>query len=285
MTAIWPTEEHLAALRRPCLVAAFEGWNDAADAATGTIDHLIDEWDAQELAEFETDDFYDFQQARPFVSGEDVERRIFWPTPTIYISKTPQGDRDILLLRAVEPHYRWKSFCQQIVEFAVSAGISELVCLGALLSDAPHSRPVPVTGSTTDPELGERLSLDAPTYNGPIGITTVLAEMAQEAGIATASLWAAVPHYLAEPPCPKATFALFGALEDALAQPLPEGTLGELAAAWQRGADEVTAHDDELADYVRALEQERDSVGTSEASGESIAREFERYLRRRDLGR
>ncbi|WP_243697241.1 PAC2 family protein [Aeromicrobium phragmitis] len=284
MTEIWPSDEHIASLRRPCLVAAFEGWNDAADAATGTIDHLIEEWDAQEFAEFDAEELYDFQETRPIVRGEDEERRIFWPTPTVFLARPPHGDRDVLLLRAIEPNYRWRTFSRQVVDLAQRAGVSELVCLGALLADAPHSRPVPVTGSTDDPTMGQRLSLQASRYNGPIGIPTVLADTAHEAGIASASLWAAVPHYLAEPPCPKATFALLGALEDALAQPLPEGSLSELAAAWQRGADDITASDEELAEYVQALEQERDSAGAPEASGESIAREFERYLRRRDLG-
>jgi PAC2 family len=159
--------------------------------------------------------------------------------------------------------------------------VTELITLGALLADSPHTRPVPVSGSTTDPVLMERMSLMPSTYSGPVGITSVLNEMASQEGIASASLWAAVPHYLAEPPCPKATLALLGAIEDAMGLPLPQGVLVEMTDAWQRGAEELTSRDEEIAEYVEALENERDTSELPEASGDAIAREFERYLRRR----
>ncbi len=189
--------------------------------------------------------------------------------------------RDVLLLRAPEPNFRWKAFCSTVLGVAKLAGVTELVTLGALLADSPHTRPVPVSGSTTDPVLMERMSLMPSTYSGPVGITSVLNEMASREGIASASLWAAVPHYLAEPPCPKATLALLGAIEDAMGLPLPQGVLVEMTDAWQRGAEELTSRDEEIAEYVEALENERDTSDLPEASGDAIAREFERYLRRR----
>ena len=271
-------------LRNPWMVAAFEGWNDAADAASGTVDHLIDEWDAELLIELDPEDFYDFQVHRPHVhTTDDGDRLITWPAPQIFHARPPRLDRDVLLLRGPEPNFRWKAFCSTVIGVAQLAGVTELVTLGALLADSPHTRPVPVSGSTSDPALMERMSLSASTYNGPVGITSVLGEIAAREGIASASLWAAVPHYLAEPPCPKATLALLGALEDAVGMPLPQGVLTELTEAWQRGAEELTSQDVEIAEYVEALENERDTSELPEASGDAIAREFERYLRRRNV--
>ena len=271
-------------LRDPWMVAAFEGWNDAADAASGAVDHLIEEWDAELLIELDPEDYYDFQVHRPHVTtGDDDERVIVWPTPSIFHARPRRSERDVLLLRAPEPNFRWAAFCSTVVGVAKLAGVTELVTLGALLADSPHTRPVPVSGSTSDKALMERMSLQPSRYTGPIGITTVLNDAAAREGIATASLWAAVPHYLAEPPCPKATLALLGSLEDAVGIPLPQGVLVEMTDAWQRGAEDLTSRDSEIAEYVEALENERDTSDLPEASGDAIAREFERYLRRRNV--
>lgn len=276
------TDEPIAALRNPWMVAAFEGWNDAADAATSTVDHLVEEWDAEVFAELDPEDFYDFQAVRPVIQPTDNgSREIVWPTPTLYLAHPPHLDRDVLLLRAIEPNYRWNTFCLNVVELAKRAGVTELVTLGALLADSPHSRPVPLTGMTNDPIMLERLSLDQSRYAGPIGITSVLNDIASREGLVTASIWAAVPHYVADPPCYKATLALLGGLEDALGIGLPQGVLREMADAWQRGADELIEQDEELAEYVQSLEGELEAGELPEASGDAIAREFERYLRRR----
>lgn len=272
-------------LRDPWMVAAFEGWNDAADAASGVVDHLIDEWDAELLMELEPEDYYAFQEhhLRPQVRTDDHgDRAITWPTPRLYVAHPRRSERDVLLLRAPEPSFRWKAFCSTIVGVARLAGVTELYTLGALLADSPHTRPVPVTGASDDPQLMERMSVEPSRYNGPVGITTIMNEVATDEGIATASLWAAVPHYLAEPPCPKATLALLGALEDVVGLALPQGLLVELTEAWQRGAEELTDRDSDIAEYVEALESERETSDLPEASGDAIAKEFERYLRRRD---
>jgi proteasome assembly chaperone (PAC2) family protein len=269
-------------LNDPWMVAAFEGWNDAADAASSVVEHLAQAWDAQILTELDPEDFYDFQVNRPHAHvNEHGVREIVWPTPTIYVATPPGSSRDVLLLRAPEPNIRWKSFCGLVVKLASLAGVSDLVTLGALLADTPHTRPVPLTGSASDPDVAERLGLQSSTYTGPVGITAILGHTAALEGISSVSLWAAVPHYVAEPPCPKATLALLGALEDVVGVPLPQGDLEDLADAWQRGADELAENDPEIAEYVSELESERSTAELPEASGDAIAREFERYLRRR----
>lgn len=270
------------ALRDPWLIAAFEGWNDAGDAATGVVDHLLDEWDAEILTELDSEDYYDFQMNRPSIAEEESgERFINWPTTTVYYARVPARDRDVVFVRGLEPNYRWRQFCSTIIGLGELAGTTSLVVLGAFLADTPHTRPVPITGSSSDPLVGGLLELGPSNYSGSIGINSVLAETAAARNIATVSLWAAVPYYLAEPPCPKATLALLGHLEDVMEMPLPQGILPEMAEAWQRGADDLAARDDEVREHVQELENERDTSELPEASGDAIAREFERYLRRR----
>jgi len=279
------TFDDLPPLRDPWLLAAFEGWNDAADAASGVVGHLVDEWDAEVLVELDPEEYYDFQVNRPVLRREeDGSAELIWPTPTLYVARPPGHDRDVLLLAAHEPNYRWRGFCSTVLGIASLAGVSDVVVLGALLADTPHTRPVPVSGTSNG--LSRRVvpGVEATHYSGPVGINSVLVEEATKLGIPAASIWAAVPHYLAEPPCPKATLALLGAVEDALSIPLPQGVLDELSDAWQRGAEEVMEDDEEIADYVRALESERETSELPEASGDAIAREFERYLRRRQSG-
>ena len=168
-----------------------------------------------------------------------------------------------------------------MLDLVMTAGVREVYLMGALLADVAHSRPVPISGSTNNPFVQERLSVNSSGYVGPVGITSALASEAQAAGLLVTSLWAAVPHYTAEPPCPKASLALLIALDEAMDVPLPQEPLRELAEAWQRGADELM-DDDDLREYVQSLEENRDGDDSSEVSGDAIAREFERYLRRRD---
>ncbi|WP_229054007.1 PAC2 family protein [Aeromicrobium sp. Leaf350] len=279
------TFDDIPPLRDPWLLAAFEGWNDAADAASGTVAHLVDEWDAEVLVELDPEEYYDFQVNRPVLRrDEDDNGVLVWPTPTIYVARPRGAERDVLLLRASEPNYKWRGFCSTILGIASLAGVSEVITLGALLADTPHTRPVPVSGSSNGMSARVVPGVESSHYSGPVGINSVLNEEATKLGLSTVSLWAAVPHYLAEPPCPKATLALLGAVEDVLSIPLPQGVLDELSDAWQRGAEEVMEDDEEIAEYVKALESERDTSDLPEASGDAIAREFERYLRRRQTG-
>ena len=265
----------------PVVIAAFEGWNDAADAATGVIDHLMDVWGARVVAAIDPEEFYDFQVNRPSVGSDEMgHRRITWPTTRIAVASPPDLERDVILVRGIEPNMRWRQFTAEILAACDELGAELVVTLGALLADTPHTRPIPVSGTATEPDIVDRLKLEASTYEGPTGIVGVLADACTRLDIPHVSYWAAIPHYVAQPPCPKGTLALVGALEELLETNLPLGELAEDARAWERGVDELAEEDSDVADYVRALEETRDTTDLPEASGEAIAREFQRYLKR-----
>jgi proteasome assembly chaperone (PAC2) family protein len=267
----------------PVVIAAFEGWNDAGEAASAAIDHLTRVWSARVVGEVDGDDFYDFQVNRPVV-GIDVSghRRLTWPTTSIAVCSPPDLDRDVILIRGIEPNMRWRQFTAELVTAVDELGATLLVTMGALLADTPHTRPIPVNGTASEPDLVDRLGLETPSYEGPTGIVGVLQDACEQIDLPAVSYWAAVPHYVAQPPCPKATLALIGQLEDLLECSIPLGELPDDAKAWERGVDELAAEDEDVADYVRALEETRDTTDLPEASGDAIAREFERYLRRRN---
>lgn len=267
----------------PVMVAAFEGWNDAGDAASTAVEHMEREFKGEVFAALDAEDYYDFQVNRPTVWMEDGVRRITWPTTRLSVARiqTPKP-RDLVLVRGIEPSMRWRSFCNEILGFAHELGVEMVVVLGALLGDTPHTRPVPVSGVTSDPDLATALNLEESRYEGPTGIVGILQEACTHAGIPAVSLWAAVPHYVSQPPNPKATLALLNRLEDLLDLRIPQGELPEDARAWQVGVDQLAAEDTEVAEYVQTLEEARDTAELPEASGEAIAKEFERYLRRRD---
>lgn len=270
-------------LRNPVLIAAFEGWNDAGESATAGVEHLERAWNADAVAALDPDEYYDFQVNRPLVSvDEDAVRSIQWPTTRLSVVSLEDHDRDIVLLRGIEPNMRWRAFCAELLSVATDLGCEQVITLGALLADVPHTRPVPVTISATDPDQAERMGLEPSRYEGPTGIVGVFQDAAMRAGLNAVSLWAAVPHYVAQSPCPKATLVLLQQVEDLLTLPIPLGDLVEQAEAWQHGVDELAEEDSDVAEYVRRLEEARDTVDLPEASGEHIAREFERYLRRRD---
>ncbi|MCW2671591.1 MAG: hypothetical protein JWP14_180 [Frankiales bacterium] len=272
-------------LRAPLLIAAFEGWNDAGDAATDAVEHLVDVWDGEEVAAIDPDEFYDFQVNRPMVSLEDgLTRKITWPTSRFYAVRVPSAGRDLVLVRGVEPNMRWRGFCDEIMRMAAELGVTEVVTLGALLADSPHTRPVPVSGTSSDPALAERLGLEPSRYEGPTGIVGVLQEACSSAGLAAVSFWAAVPHYVAAPPCPKATIALLHRVEDLLDVTIPLGDLPEEARAWEHNVDELAAEDSEVAEYIASLEEREPEEELPEASGEAIAAEFQRFLRRQGGG-
>jgi predicted ATP-grasp superfamily ATP-dependent carboligase len=194
----------------------------------------------------------------------------------------PEGlGRDVVLVHGIEPNMRWRGFCRDLVDGFTKLGAEMVILVGALLADSPHTRPVPVTVAASDDKLASTLQVDPVDYSGPTGIVGVLQDACNEAGIPAVSLWAAVPHYVAQPPSPKATLALLRGVEDILDAPMPLGELPDEARAWERGVDELAEQDTEVADYVRALEEAKDATDLPEASGDAIAREFERYLRRR----
>jgi hypothetical protein len=293
----------------PIVLAAFEGWNDAANAATSAVDHLIDVFDAVLVGEIDPDEYYDFQVNRPVVgfvgdpdeapepaadSRADDEpdggpaapaRSITWPTTRFYLARPPEGDHDLLLVRGIEPNMRWRAFTAELLAMADDAGAVLWVVLGALLADVPHTRPIPVNGHSSDPAWSFERDLEPTRYEGPTGINGVIGDACNRLGIAEVSFWAAVPHYVSQPPCPKATLALLRSVEDTLGLSIPLADLPETARAWERGVAELAANDEEVAEYVRALEDARDTTELPQASGEAIAAEFESYLRRRERRR
>ena len=274
--------EGTADLVDPVVIAAFEGWNDAAESASSVVDHLIRVWDARVVWAIDPEEFYDFQVNRPYVGSDDSGfRHLTWPTTQIAIASPSDLDRDVILVRGIEPNMRWRQFCAELLAAIDDLGGELVVTLGALLADTPHTRPVPVTGTATEPELVDRLRLEQSTYEGPTGIVGVFQDACVKLDVPSVSYWAAVPHYVAQPPCPKATLALLGQLEDLLQVSIPLEDLAEDARAWERGVDELADEDEEVGAYVRSLEETRDTTELPEASGEAIAREFGRYLKRR----
>jgi proteasome assembly chaperone (PAC2) family protein len=279
-----PTRPGLdAPLRRPVLIAAFEGWNDAGDAATSAVEHLQDVWAAEAVCAIDPDEYYDFQVNRPHVQLEDGEtRRITWPTTRFSIARLPGEERDVVLVRGLEPNMRWRGFCEELVAVARELDVELVVTLGALLADSPHTRPVPVSGTASDPAVARAMGLEPSRYEGPTGIVGVFQDFCAKAGVPAVSFWAAVPHYVATPPCPKATVALLRRVEDLLDLSVPLEDLPERARAWERQVDELTSDDQEVREYISSLEEREPETDLPEASGEAIAKEFERYLRRRD---
>ncbi|MGN6171779.1 MAG: PAC2 family protein [Streptosporangiaceae bacterium] len=269
-------------LTSPVIIAAFEGWNDAGEAASGVINHLSLAWQATEVGAIDPEDYYDFQVTRPVTEvAEGRTERLVWPTTRLLAAKQEATDRDLLLLRGIEPNMRWRGFCSELITAFSALKIELVVLLGALLADSPHTRPVPVATAASDPALAADLRADPVDYKGPTGIVGVLQHACADAGMPAVSLWASVPHYVAQPPSPKATLALIRGVEDVLDVPLPLADLPQEARAWERGVDELAEQDTEVADYVRTLEEAKDATDLPEASGDAIAREFERYLRRR----
>jgi proteasome assembly chaperone (PAC2) family protein len=263
------------------VIAAFEGWNDAGEAATDAVGHLQTSWDATLLATIDPEDYYDFQVNRPHV-GFDAHggRELIWRSTAFWHCRP--GGHDVVLVSGIEPNLRWKSFCGEVLDYVTSIGATTFATLGALLADVPHTRPVPITGISSDPELARRFGLEPSRYTGPTGIVGVMQEASHRRGLRTLSYWAAVPHYVAQPPAPKATMALLGPLEDLVGTSVDLGALPEEAKAWERGVDELASDDSDVAEYVRSLEEEQDTADLPEATGDAIAREFERYLKRRN---
>jgi proteasome assembly chaperone (PAC2) family protein len=270
-------------LQNPVMIAAFEGWNDAGEAATSLLEHLTLVWGAEPFAALDPEDYYDFQVNRPSVSLDaDDRRRITWPTTRLLAAHVPSIGRDVVIVDGIEPSMRWRSYTIELLECADRLGVTTLLTVGALLADVPHTRPIPVTATSEDPAIRSRLSAELSRYEGPTGIVGVLADAASQAELPAASLWAAVPHYAGAGPSPKATLALLRRIEELLDITIPLDDLPEQAQAWERGVNELAQSDTEVGDYVRALEEAKDTTELPEASGEAIAQEFERYLRRRD---
>ncbi|MFD1151235.1 PAC2 family protein [Saccharothrix hoggarensis] len=273
-------------LTNPIMVAAFEGWNDAGDAASTAIEHLQLTWDATPLADIDPDEYYDFQVTRPTVRMVDgITRRVEFPTTRLSVCRPPGSSTDVVLVHGIEPNMRWRKFAAELLGHIEDLGVTTVVTLGALLMDTPHTRPVPVTGTAYDAAAAAKFGLESSRYEGPTGIVGVFQDLCVQAGVPAISFWAAVPHYVSQPPSPKATLALLHRVEEVLDVEVPLGALPEQAEEWERTVSEMADEDEDVRNYVRALEERGDAeLQITEASGDAIAAEFERYLRRRGRG-
>jgi proteasome assembly chaperone (PAC2) family protein len=271
-------------LKRPVLVASFRGWNDGGQGATLATGYLAKLWGAARFAEIDPEEFFDFQTTRPHVSlVEGVSRQIDWPDNALFHARVAGGDRDAVLLIGVEPNLRWRTFTDLVVGLARDLRVELVVTLGALLADVPHTRPAPVTGSASDPGLLDRLGLQASRYEGPTGIVGILHDACRRAEIPSASLWAAVPHYVSLAPSPRAALALCTRLADVIEQPIDVAELEEASDRYSEQVSEAVAADSETAAYVEELEQRADELGEDDLpSGDTLAAELTRFLRERE---
>lgn len=275
-------------LRNPVMIMAFSGWNDAAEAASGAVEHLLSAWQDKKddvlpelVAEVESEDFYDFQVNRPQVSIDESQiRSITWPSTQVFGLAVPSMSRDLVIVTGVEPSMRWKSFTADLLDLADDLEVSLVVTLGSLLADTPHTRPITVTGTGAYPSIADRLGVTVSKYEGPTGILGIVQDACMRRGIDALSFWAAVPHYAASSPSPKATLALINTLEEFLDISIPLSDLAERSDSWEAEVNDLAAEDSEVAEYVKALEESKDAAELPEVSGDSIAKEFERYLRR-----
>ncbi|HEY7706421.1 MAG TPA: PAC2 family protein [Gaiellaceae bacterium] len=271
-------------LERPVLIAAFRGWNDGGQGASLAAGYLARLWDAEQIADVDPEGFFDFQATRPHVKLVDgITRQIDWPE-TIFYQARPEGlDRDVVLLLGIEPNLRWRAFTEMITGFAQELGVELVVTLGSLLADIPHTRPSPVTGSASDEELVERLGLQASRYEGPTGIVGVLHDACKNHGLPSASLWAAVPHYVSLTPSPRAALALCERLGDMLGVGIDVDELQEAAEGYADQVSRAVAADADTQAYVEDLERRADEFDEEDIpSGEALAAELTRFLRERD---
>ena len=269
-------------LGRRVLVAAFDGWNDAGEAASSAIAHLRDNGKYETVFSVDPELYFDYQYTRPQIAAEADGRRLLqWPEATLHRPVRSARGTQLWLLSGVEPARAWQAFAAEFVDFALSEDITGFVAIGSMMSDVPHTRPISIFAGSENEELRQSLKLERSTYEGPVGILSVIANAAEVAGIPTASLWASVPHYVAgHTPSPKATLALLDRLEDLTSAKIDRGDLAAESATWEASIDAAAADDEEMTEYIRQLERTRDTWDSPEASGDAIAQEFERYLRR-----
>jgi predicted ATP-grasp superfamily ATP-dependent carboligase len=275
-------------LRAPAMICAFQGWNDAGDAASSALDFLHCALEARRFAHLDSQEFYDFQATRPSIRyGEGGAGEIVWPTVEVFEAHAARASRDLVLVRGSEPSLRWRAFCAHIVDLAEALGVQVIVTLGALLSDVAHSRPVAVTGYASDPSLHSRLGIAPSSYEGPTGIVGVLHAACREAGMPSASLWAAVPHYVAAAPNPKAALALVRRAEGLVGVSVDVSELEAAAAEYERQVGLAVQSDPEIQAFVERLEQDADSEAELSPNvvpdGDALARDFQRFLKQRGI--
>jgi predicted ATP-grasp superfamily ATP-dependent carboligase len=274
------------------MIIASGGWSDAGEAATGVITHLmatlngdidVETFSPELIAEIDSEDYYDFQVNRPLIFVDDsMIRSLTWPGVQIFAQRNPFGERDFVLVRGVEPSMRWKAFTSEILDLADDLEVELVITLGSMLADTPHTRPIPVSGTGAHPDIARRLGVEVSRYEGPTGILAVIQDGCVRRGIDAIALWAAIPHYASASPSPKATLALVNGIEDFLEISLPQGVLPELAQQWEKSVDEMVKEDSDIEEYIKSLEESKDATELNDESGEELAREVERFLRRQN---
>jgi len=274
-------------LRAPILVAAFAGWNDAASAATTALEAAAVDLDADVVARIDPEEFYDFQVTRPTIRLTDGQaRHVDWPQNTVVAART-EAERDLVLLSGIEPNLRWRTFAETILDVCERLGVEMVVTMGALIADVAHSRPVPITGLASDPELVERLDLSRSNYEGPTGIVGIVHDQCRRRGVSSASLWAAVPHYVAAVPNPKAALALLRRLEGLTGVAVEASELEDAMERFEQQVDRAVRANPEIQELVQRLEAEQEatfSIGDEVPDGDEIAQDFQRFLRQRGAG-
>jgi proteasome assembly chaperone (PAC2) family protein len=274
-------------LNRPVMVAAFKGWNDAGESASAALGFLLEQFDGQQIAVIDPEEFYDFTAVRPTVTlSEGLSREIEWPENSIHAARVPGAERDLVILQGVEPSLRWKTFCGLIIDAARELGVEMVITLGALLADVPHTRPVPITGLASDEDLVERLGYERSTYEGPTGIVGVLHHACADQQLPSASLWASVPHYVAAAPNPKAALSLIRSFEGVAKIAIDATQLEESSEDYERQVNAAVATDPDVKAFVERLEQTLDETQEEIEpeklpSADSIARDFQRFLKQR----
>jgi predicted ATP-grasp superfamily ATP-dependent carboligase len=274
-------------LRDPVLVCAFNGWNDAGEAASAALGLILGDFGSNEVAEIDPEEFFDFTAVRPTIRLVDGRTRVVeWPSNTFHAAHVPAAERDLLLMRGTEPSLKWRAFTETIIQFAEEMNVELVVTLGALLADVPHTRPVAVTGFASDESLVSHLGFQRSSYEGPTGVVGALHHACQQHGVASASLWASVPHYVAAAPNPKAALALIRGFEGLVGLAVDAAPLEEAAAEYERQVNDAVASDPDVKAFVEQLEERMDDVQDDALpdrlpSADSIARDFQRYLKQR----
>ncbi|HEX5989070.1 MAG TPA: PAC2 family protein [Solirubrobacterales bacterium] len=278
-------EGDLPHLRSPVMVCAFRGWNDAAASASTALTAITASLDAQLIASVDPEEYFDFQSTRPTITlDEGQTRRIEWPENNLYAARVPSADRDVVLLDGTEPNLRWRTFSETIATAADALGVEMIVTLGALIAEVSHTLPVPITGLASSPELVEELELERSSYEGPTGIVGVVHDLCRQGGIDSASLWAAVPHYVAAVPNPKAALALLRRLEGLTGIAVEAAELEEETADYEEQIGRAVAANPEIEELVSRIEAEQSELLDDEGelpSADTLAQDFQRFLRQR----
>jgi proteasome assembly chaperone (PAC2) family protein len=284
---VWESEPPL--LRAPVLVASFSGWNDAASAASTALGAIAGALDTELVARIDPEEFFDFQANRPTIEIVDGRMEgVAWPDNLVVAAKAEEAERDLLLISGTEPSTRWRTFCNAVLDVAERCGVESVVTFGSLIADVAHTRPVPITGLASDDEMISQLGFEDVSYEGPTGVLGVFHGICRERGLSAASLWAAVPHYAAAVPNPKAGLALLRRLEGMIGIAVEAADLEDAAGSFERQVSQAVAANPEIKEMVERLEEQQDEVaGFSQEevpSGDAIARDFQRFLRQQRSG-